>query len=72
MEWQYNTNPITYLTGDFDGKNSDQVIAVDINGKKYLAVFNNGFMDGIFFEYWYDNRGYEINEKIIRFCKIPY
>lgn len=72
MEWQYNTNPITYLTGDFDGKNSDQVIAKDSYGKLYLAVFNNGFIDGSHFEEWYDDRGFEIDKKIVAFCKIPY
>ncbi len=64
--------PITYISGNFDGKNSDQVIVETKDGKRYLAHFNDGFMDGSEFKDWYDDRDYLIDVPVIRWMKIPY
>ncbi len=53
MDWKYtekNEKPLAYATGDWDGKNSDQVIAEDKTGKRYLAHFCEGTMDGSKYE----------------------
>lgn len=73
MEWIYTKDikPMTYLRGHWDGKNSDQVIAEDKEGKRYLAHYCEGFLDGEDFEQWYDCKDYEINTEIIRYLKIP-
>ena len=56
MEWIYTENqkPVTYKTGNWDGKNSDQVLVEDKNGKHYIAHLCEGFMDGAGFEDWYE------------------
>jgi len=73
MEWIYTKDrkPTTYLTGHWDGANSDQVIAEDKDGKKYLAHYCEGFLDGEDFEYWYDGYDYEVSTEIVRYLKIP-
>ena len=74
MEWNYtelNNKPLAYATGDHDGKNSDLVIAEDKTGKKYLAYFCEGTMDGSKFEDWYNSDWYSINEPIVRWMAIP-
>lgn len=73
MEWIYTKDrkPLAYKIGHWDGKNSDQVIAEDINGKLYLAHYCEGFMDGSNFEEWYDDKGWEIVFEIVRYIKIP-
>jgi hypothetical protein len=60
MEWIYTKDkkPTTYLTGHWDGK-------------KYLAHYCEGFMDGSSFEDWYDGDNYEITTEIVRYIKIP-
>jgi hypothetical protein len=73
MEWistKYD-KPLAYKTGHWDGKNSDQVLAEDKNGKRYLAHYCEGFMDGSSFEDWYDDRDYLIDVEIVMFLKIP-
>lgn len=63
--------PITYITGDWDGKKSDEVVVETKSGKKYLAVCYHGFMDGSEFTDWYcANEGYEILDEIVRWHKI--
>lgn len=73
MEWKYTSQekPIAYLRGVWDGLNSEQVIAEDANGKKYLAHYCEGLLDGSYFEEWYSDNDYLIETKIIRFLKIP-
>jgi hypothetical protein len=73
MEWIYTKDrkPLAYKTGHWDGKNSDQVIAEDKDGKRYLAHYCEGFMDGSSFEDWYDGDGYEITNEIVRYLEIP-
>lgn len=73
MEWNYTKIelPITYLTGMWDGKKSDEVLAEDSKGKKYIAILYTGVIDGNFFEDWYDNNDCSINESIVKWCKIP-
>ena len=73
MDW-INTNeqkPLAYMTGMYDGKKSDEVIAEDENGKRYLATYYEGYLDGENFEDWYDNRDNYINKRIVRFLLIP-
>ena len=74
MDWKYtekNEKPLAYATGNWDGKNSDQVIAEDKAGKRYLAHFCEGTMDGSEYEDWYDSHDYFINEPIVRWLAIP-
>jgi hypothetical protein len=73
MEW-ISTNdrkPLAYMTGLFDGKKSDEIIAKDENGKQYLATYYEGTLDGSKFEDWYDNRDYDIKTKVVAFLEIP-
>lgn len=73
MDWLYTSEqlPVTYLTGNWDGKNSDQVLVEDINGKHYVAHLCTGHMDGSDFEDWYDSNDWLITVEIVRFLKIP-
>ena len=73
MEWIYTKEqkPLAYISGDFDGKNSDNVVAEDKNGKQYLAHFSEGILDGEKFEDWYTSDGWLINEEIVKFLLIP-
>ena len=73
MEWisTEERKPLAYATGNWDGKNSDQVIAEDKTGKRYLAHFCEGTMDGSKYEDWYDSHDYSINEPIVRWLAIP-
>jgi hypothetical protein len=64
--------PLAYKTGIFDGKKSDEVIAEDVNGKRYLATYYEGTLDGTEFKNWYymeDN--FDIKEPIVRFLELP-
>lgn len=73
MEWK-NTKydkPLAYKIGHWDGKNSDQVIAEDEKGIRYLAHYCEGFMDGANFEDWYDDRDFLIDTKIVKYLEIP-
>lgn len=70
MEWKY-TKPMAYKTGEWDGKNSDLVLAEDVEGKFYLATFCEGIMDGSKFEEWYDDKDYFIRPEIKRWMEIP-
>jgi hypothetical protein len=73
MEWIYTKDrkPLTYKTGHWDGKNSDQVIAEDKDGKRYLTHYCEGFMDGSSFEEWWDSSDWEITNEIVRYLQIP-
>lgn len=73
MTWKYTKEekPITYKTGDWDGKNSDQVICQNKEGETFIAHFCNGFMDGSKFEDWYDSRDFQIETEIVRWMYIP-
>lgn len=60
--------PITYETGSWDGKRSDEVIAIDSNYNKHLATyydFENGDSG------WFDNRDCEIRYEITEWMEIP-
>ena len=73
MEWK-NTDqevPMAYLTGHWDGKNSDQIVAEDRDGVKYLAHFSEGTIDGFKFADWYDDNEYLIEKPIVRWLQIP-
>lgn len=72
-EWIYTKDrtPIGYQTGDWDGKKSDEVIAEDKNGTRYLAHIYEGVMDGSHFIEWYDDNGYNIDAEIVRWLHIP-
>lgn len=72
MEWKYVDKelPNAYKTGMWDGKKSDEVLAEDKNGKKYIAVLYSGFLDGDDFNDWYNNNDYDIQD-VVRWCEIP-
>ncbi|MBT3209881.1 MAG: hypothetical protein HN347_16175 [Bacteroidetes bacterium] len=73
IDWKYTETekPLAYISGDWDGKNSDQVVAEDKYGKQYLAHYCEGFMDGSSFADWYENNDFLINEEIVRWMLIP-
>lgn len=56
--------PYAYRTGNWDGKQSDTIIAIDETGKYHIAVYYEGFMDGSAFEHWYDENDYLIESNI--------
>lgn len=61
--------PTCYITGDWDGKKSDQVLCEDEKGKKYLATCYEGTTDGSHFFNWYDQDGFE-TEEIVKWKEI--
>jgi len=71
--WNYTDKekPLTYITGDWDGKNSDNVVAEDKSGKQYLAYYCDGFMDGSEFSGWCTSSGWDIAVEIVRWLPIP-
>lgn len=58
------TKPLAYKTGNWDGKQSDTVIAIDETGNYHIAVYYEGFMDGCEFKDWYNESDYLIETKI--------
>ncbi len=73
MNWintKENT-PITYKTGDFDGKNSDPVLVVDNDCKISIAYLCEGFMDGSEFSDWYDEKEYLLDKIPIYWMPLP-
>lgn len=67
---------LCYSTGNWDGKQSDIVLAETITGKKFLAQCYEGYMDGGYFYDWYQvdeiNRNdWLVTENILRWIKIP-
>lgn len=46
--------PLTYETGDWDGKRSDLVLVGDIEGKVKIGRVYEGVLDGNKFFDWYD------------------
>lgn len=73
MNWIYTKDkiPMAWESGEWEGKRSDEVIAEDKWGKKYIAVVYSGNMDGSSFDEWYDNNDFSVNEEIIRWIPIP-
>lgn len=73
LEWflTKDSKPHTYKTGNWDGKNSDQVVAMDNKGKIYIAHFCQGVMDGSEFEEWYDNHDWLIEQEIVKYLILP-
>ncbi len=74
MEWKYienNETPITYETGVWDGKRSEEVLVIDDIGRKMVARLYEGTMDGSHFKEWYDNEDYCIDREIIKWMSIP-
>ncbi len=73
MDWinVEHSMPIAYKTGMFDGRKSDEILAEDASGKRYLATYYEGTMDGSEFSDWYDSSDYEITEPIVRWLEIP-
>jgi len=71
MKWiqTKDKNPITYKSGHWDGLMSDEVIAEDKDGKKWIAVLYSGFLDGTEFNDWYNNNDYSIRN-IVRWAEI--
>ena len=72
-----NSLPLCTSTGDWDGKQSDIILAETITGKKFLAQCYEGFMDGSKFFDWYqvdeiNQNDWLINESISRWMKIPF
>ena len=54
------STPITYLTGDWDGKMSDKVLAVDNDGQFFICVVYEGVMNGSKFLDWFDQSDFEL------------
>ena len=69
--------PLCVSTGNWDGKQSDIVLAETITSKKFLAKCYEGFMDGAAFFDWYQvdelNRNdWLVTETVSRWMKIPF
>ena len=69
--------PLCVSTGDWDGKQSEIILAETITGKKFLAQCYEGFMDGSDFYDWYqvdeiNSNDWLINESVSRWMKIPF
>ena len=69
--------PLCVSTGDWDGKQSEIILAETITGKKFLAQCYEGFMDGSAFYDWYqvdeiNSNNWLINESVSRWMKIPF
>jgi hypothetical protein len=71
MKWKYTGNPIAYETGAWDGRRSDEVVAVDDIGRKHIARVYAGIMDGNEFIDWVDSDDYIINREIVKWLSIP-
>lgn len=74
MEWRYienNETPITYETGVWYGKRSEEVLVVDDRGRKMFARLYEGTMNGSHFKEWYDSEDYGIDREIVKWIKIP-
>jgi hypothetical protein len=71
MMWNYTGTPIAYETGDWDGKRSDEVVAVDDIGRKHIARVYEGIMDGSEFKDWVDGDDYIIDREIIKWLSLP-
>lgn len=63
--------PISYETGNWDGKRSSEVVAQDENGKNYIARIYEGRLDGCEFKDWVDDRDDHIDVKITRWISLP-
>ena len=63
-------HPVTYKTGNFDGKNSDLVLVKDAYGKIYIGYMNECIMDGSHTKDWYDQNDFEI-KKVVEWIKLP-
>ncbi len=63
--------PLCYETGDWDGKRSDLVLIEDIKEKLFIARVYLGFIDGSDFNDWYDNDGFDIKYKVVRWTELP-
>lgn len=61
--------PITYISGNWDGKKSDEVVVECANEKKYIACLYSGFMDGSEFNSWYSSEDWYLPE-VTRWVKI--
>lgn len=74
MKWKYienNETPITYETGVWDGKRSEEVLVVDDIGRKMVARLYEGTTDGSHFKEWYDNEDYGVDREIVKWLSIP-
>jgi hypothetical protein len=72
MEWKYTKDetPITYETGDWDGKRSDKVVVINESGTAYIARLYEGFMDGSEYKDWIDSNDYMIYN-IVKWFPLP-
>jgi hypothetical protein len=69
--------PLCVSTGNWDGKQSDIVLAETSTGKKFLAQCYEGFMDGNAFFDWcqvdeVNGNDWLITETVSRWMKIPF
>ena len=54
----------------WDGRKSDSVIVELVNGKHEVAHLYSGFMDGSEFNDWYDNGGFELDDKVVKWMPL--
>ncbi len=69
--------PKCVTTGDWDGKQSEAILAETITGKKFLAQCYEGFMDGSPFFDWcqvdeVNGNDWLITETVSRWMVIPF
>jgi len=69
--------PLCYISGDWDGRQSDLIIGETIEGKKFFGCCYEGFKDGVNFFDWYQvdeiNRNdWMVNDTVSRWMSIPF
>jgi hypothetical protein len=79
MSWIYCNErlPMCYITGNWDGKKSDNFIGETITGKQFLGCCYEGTMDGSKFFDWYQideiNRNdWLVLDSVVRWLPIPF
>ncbi|WFB67042.1 hypothetical protein [Chryseobacterium sp. WX] len=69
--------PICFETGNWDGKQSELVLAETIDGEQFIGQCYEGFQDGSKFFDWYqvdeiNKNDWLITKTISRWMKIPF
>jgi hypothetical protein len=72
MEWNSikDKKPLAYLSGDWDGKKSDKVLAYATDGNYYVVEMYEGILDGYEFCDFYASDGCYHISKILFWSEI--
>jgi len=70
-KWRFEGHPIACESGDWDGKRSEEVVAVDEYGVKHIARVYAGAMGGNDLVDWVDQNDDMIDARIVKWIYIP-